>query len=211
MPIWKENYIHKFANLPLNSRCWGTKWTASARQAKIIVWKWKSATWVSECWMTCRRDDKSHLRCHFSRSPRHILPTPEELKGEGVLLKHFRRECRRSSSMDRLLNIIAPCWFVFTKCSPKSQPNVRSLKEKGGQTQVTLCHQRSNFFNWNLAYPWKNSSLAANEIKYLTTHFRIPLCKSLAFDGREDRNSLKKDTILPRFFATLEIKQKTNN
>ena len=57
----------------------------------------------------------------------------------------------------------------------------------------------------------KISSWTAYEIKYLTTHFRIPLCKSLAFDGREDRNSLKKDTILPRFFATLEIKQKTNN
>lgn len=39
------------------------------------------------------------------------------------------------------------------------------------------------------------------------TYFRIPLCISLAFEGREDKNNLKNDTIFPRFLATKEKKE----
>ena len=41
----------------------------------------------------------------------------------------------------------------------------------------------------------------------MPTYFRIPLCISLAFEGREDKNNLRKDTIFPRFLATKEKKE----
>ena len=42
------------------------------------------------------------------------------------------------------------------------------------------------------------------------TYFKIPLCKSRALEGREDRNSLRKVTIFPRFLAT-KMKEKQVN